>query len=116
MPYNVACLSRVVRVTGQVCCAIWDGEKERECRVLVREDVLSTVIGDEVVLLDVSSGNYFGLSEVAAEIWRMLEKPHSIDDLCSNLGEIYDAPPDVISAAVKRFTNDLMTRKLVRQV
>ena len=41
-------------------------------KLAVSPNVLEQQLGDEVVLLDLESGRYFGLQEVGARAWRLL--------------------------------------------
>lgn len=40
--------------------------------------------GDDVVILNLATGQYFGLNDSAAEIWNAIITGVSIDDFCSN--------------------------------
>lgn len=85
-------------------------------RVVAKSDLLSTEIESGVVLMDAASGNYFNFRDVAAEIWRQLAEPRSLQEICQRLDGIYDAPPERIRTSVQRFLNDLCERKLIRLV
>ncbi len=42
------------------------------------DDVLVRALDGEAVLLDMASGKYFGLNEVGARIWELVEKGESL--------------------------------------
>jgi hypothetical protein len=48
-----------------------------------------------------------GLSEVGARIWELIETPQEVTTLCSRLQEEYEVSPEVCSAEVDAFLNDL---------
>ena len=52
--------------------------------VIVRE------VGDEFVILDLERGVYYGLQDVAAQIWRSLTSGHSISETVDALLSEYD--------------------------
>lgn len=61
-------------------------------RVQRAPSVLSAIVDNEAVLMDVSSGSYYGLLETGREIWQRLEEPVLVSDLCVSLGQVYTAP------------------------
>ena len=53
--------------------------------ITVSGDVVARDVGGEQVLLDLSSGQYFGLDNVGGRIWELLsERPHTL----AQLGEL----------------------------
>jgi hypothetical protein len=74
------------------------------------EAAVSCDIAEEIVILDVNSGIYFGLDSVAASVWAILGTPASIRDICNQLTKEYDIDPLVCADAVTRFTG-LMAKK-----
>lgn len=51
---------------------------------------LANPVGEEIVLLNLDTGDYLGLNRVAASIWRLLEHPISMADLEHALMSEYD--------------------------
>jgi len=74
---------------------------------------LSAEIDGEVVLMSVADGMYFGLDTVGSEVWRQLEQPVKIADLCVSLAERYEAEPNVIEYDVLELVTKLYERQLV---
>jgi len=52
-------------------------------------DVLWRVVGDEALLLDTISGNYFSLDPIATEIWVRLTKGDAPEQIASAVGLKY---------------------------
>lgn len=52
-------------------------------------EILWRVVGDEALLLDTISGNYFSLNPVATEIWVGLNEGDDIDGIAGMLSERY---------------------------
>jgi hypothetical protein len=85
-----------------------------EQTVICRSDaLLSNNLGDDVVMMDIEQGAYYGLEGVAARIWEMTEKPVSVGELCDNLEREYEVSREQCRAEVTRFLNDLLNRKIV---
>lgn len=52
-------------------------------------DILWRVVGDEALLLDTISGNYFSLDPIATEIWVRLNKGDETDTIAAAVSEKY---------------------------
>lgn len=69
--------------------------------VVVRSDkVLASPMGEEVVMIDLDSGCYFGLDEIGADIWGRLERATRVSDLCAALVRDYEVDPEVCARDV----------------
>jgi hypothetical protein len=51
----------------------------------IDEKLLSSDLGSEIVMMDIESGDYLGLNEVAASIWKLAEKPIITQEICNAL-------------------------------
>lgn len=56
-----------------------------ETRVRISPSVYVRSFGDEVVLLHFGRGEYFGLDEIGAQIWRRLEKGETVAGIADAL-------------------------------
>jgi len=70
-------------------------------------DWLAAKVGDEMVMMSATKGNYIGLSPVGARIWELLETPRSLDEICEILQRQFDVAPDVCRTEVEHFIADL---------
>ena len=77
------------------------------------EDQLSAEIDNELVLMDIEQGNYFGLDAIGTDIWRRLDGPVVVSDLCAALGEEYDADADTIKRDVLALLERLIAEGLI---
>lgn len=85
--------------------------------LLGRSDaVVSAAMGDEVAMMDMESGKYFVLAEVAASIWERLSQPVRPSALCSALTDVYDVAPEQCLTEVLAFLENAHTKGLVRIV
>ncbi len=82
--------------------------------VSVCADLLSTEIDGELVMMDMDSGRYFNLDRIGAVIWRELEQPRMVADLCRSLGERYEAPAGEIERDVLDLLRQMEDKKLIR--
>jgi hypothetical protein len=68
---------------------------------------LSSMVGDELVMMNVQNGNYVTVTRVGARIWELLEQPRSMDDLCNSLMRDYDVTPEACRADVQHFLDEM---------
>lgn len=62
--------------------------------VVAREDIVSTDLADETILLDLQAGTYYGLRGVGADVWKMLHAPIAVDRICEHLYGSFDVEPE----------------------
>lgn len=60
------------------------------CRYIQSKQVVQSKIDDEVVMMDIESGFYFGLNSVASIIWELLKDGKTVDELADFLITEYD--------------------------
>ena len=56
-------------------------------KVNVPPEVMARTVGDETVILDLTSGTYFGLDPVGARIWQLLTEGKSLSAVCDAMLE-----------------------------
>jgi hypothetical protein len=85
--------------------------------VLVRADRhVSAPLGEEVAMLDVDSGRYYLLDDIATFIWARLTDPTQVTSLMDALQERYDVTAEQCDADVLPFLGHLHDKGLVRHV
>lgn len=57
------------------------------------DQALHSGIGDDVVALHIERGECFGMGNVSAEVWRLLDKPNDLDGICAALTGLYEVEP-----------------------
>lgn len=86
---------------------------DAEKKIVIPAHVMSRQIGDEMVILDLGSGTYFGLDPVGARIWQLLSEGHQLAAVMSTLLGEYDVAEDQLRQDVHALFNELVTRGLV---
>jgi Coenzyme PQQ synthesis protein D (PqqD) len=85
-----------------------------ETAVLVAAgDLLASDFGAEQVILNLKDGVYYGLEEVGARIWRLLQKPTTIPAILGALAEEYDVDSARCERDLRALLGDLVARGLV---
>ncbi len=78
--------------------------------------LMTSELDDEIVMLNVQRGNYYGLSGVARRIWELLENPQSIDQICRSLMGEYEVGESQCFQDVCKFVDQLVAENVVRVV
>jgi hypothetical protein len=68
---------------------------------------------DEVVIVNLDSGNYYSLDKVGADIWSLLERGASLHETVSAVEGIYDGEHDDIKTGVNRLVEELQAENLI---
>ncbi|HEV7701084.1 MAG TPA: PqqD family protein [Pyrinomonadaceae bacterium] len=70
--------------------------------------------GGEGVLVDLNTKQYYQLNETAMLIWRGLEAGRSVEDIVSEMMEIYDIDSDHAAESVNKLIESLRGRKILK--
>ena len=73
---------------------------------------IAAEVGDGLVMLSVQEGKYFSLNPTAAAIWRRLEAPMRIDELCDHIVDEFDISREHANQAVPLFVAKLIEQKI----
>ncbi|WP_042689403.1 PqqD family protein [Azospirillum sp. B506] len=77
-------------------------------------DLLMAELDEEIVLMSIDYGSYFGLAATARTIWRLLENPMRPEDIYLALARDYDGDPKAIEADTMVFLNRLLVNGLIK--
>jgi len=62
--------------------------------VVASKGQVSSDLGGEVAILDLDAGMYYGLDEVGARIWELIQEPSMVGDIRDTLVLEYDVEPE----------------------
>lgn len=71
-------------------------------------------LGGEAAILNVETGTYYGLDNVGARIWQLLEEPRRIADIRDTIVAEYDVTPDRCEQDLLKLLDDLADAGLVQ--
>ncbi len=77
------------------------------------DDQLAATVDQEVVILSVERGSYYGLDDIGSEIWQRLANAVRVDALCASLAEKYDADQATIERDVLHLLEKLSAEGLI---
>ena len=84
--------------------------------VAISEDVVFRDIAGETVLLDLSSGTYFGLNETGARIWNLLQHGGSLRQVFDVALPEYDVLPHDLERDLLGLVRELCAQGLARVI
>ena len=74
-----------------------------------------TAIDDEIVVMNLSSGDFFSLTGTARAIWLLLDGTRDLAAVTAALAADYGAEPDAIGPEVADFVTELEAAGLIRR-
>jgi hypothetical protein len=82
-------------------------------RYTIPEGVLSQELGEEAVLLSLSSAEYFCLNSVGRRIWELLREGADRQGIEAVVQREYEAPPEHVARDVGAFLGRLLDLGLI---
>ena len=84
-------------------------------RINISSDAIARRLGDEIVILHIGSGTYFGLDPVGARVWQLLEEGKSPTEICEVMREEYDVSHETLKHDITLLLEDLLAKDLISQ-
>lgn len=78
-----------------------------------KERVLFQRVKDDVVLLNMETGNYYALNEVGGRVWALCNGKHSVSEIIALVAQEYTAPVETVETDVLALLADLAEEKLL---
>jgi hypothetical protein len=77
-------------------------------------EVVSRVLDGEAILLDLGTGRYLGLNDVATRVWELLEGGRTFGAIREALLAEFEVTPDVLDGDLDRLFADMLSRGIIR--
>ncbi|NJM14880.1 MAG: lasso peptide biosynthesis PqqD family chaperone [Bacteroidales bacterium] len=74
---------------------------------------LFATIDNEVVMLSIENGKYYGLNSIASDVWAILEEPATIAQVVDRLMDDYVVDRETCTADVCELIDELYGQKLI---
>jgi hypothetical protein len=85
-----------------------------DCIVQRDPDVLAAEVDQDVVMVSIANGFYYGVSDVARGIWEAIERPKKVSDLVDDLTATYNVDRSKCEEETLLFLEDLLTERLLQ--
>ena len=81
--------------------------------VTIPAQVMARQVGNESVILDLSSGTYYGLDPVGARIWQLMTEGQTLAQVCETMLAEYEVSREDIERDVLALVQTLADKQLV---
>jgi hypothetical protein len=75
--------------------------------------LVSSELAGEAVILDLKSGTYYGLDQVGARIWELIQQPKTINEIRDTLLAEYDVEAERCQADLQTLLQELDAKQLL---
>ena len=86
----------------------------REAIVKAAKEQVSCDLAGEAVILNLQSGQYFGLNEVGTRIWSLIQEPTTLGAIVDALLKEYDVTPDQLERDLCGLLEQMAKNDLVK--
>ena len=86
---------------------------EPSSTVVVSPNQVSTTLGSDTVILGADAGQYFGLNEVGARVWELVQEPVAVAAICDALCAEYEVTREECQRDVLELLNELSQNGLL---
>jgi hypothetical protein len=87
--------------------------KENDRYRVNKPNVILEDFGDEVVIVNLASGNYYSVDAMGAEIWARVQEGAAASEITAQLSREYDGSIVIIEQAVMRFIHEILSENLI---
>ena len=77
------------------------------------ENCVNQKVGDELVILDLDSGKYFGLDEVGARMVELIDEHGEVDKVVAKMLDEYDAGEEQLKTDLEELLLQLISHDLL---
>ena len=81
--------------------------------MIAARDVVSTNLDDEVAILNVTSGMYYGLNPVGARVWALIQEQRTVDEIRQRILATYDVDEHTCEADLLALLADMARAGLI---
>ena len=85
-------------------------------RFIQNKTIVQSKIGEEVVMLDMESGFYFGLNSVASVIWGLLADEIGFEKLIEQLMAQFEVERSICEAGTQELLDQMLEKNIIRKV
>lgn len=79
----------------------------------IPSEVMCRSIGDEIVILDLAQGTYYGLNNVGSRIWALMVDGRTVEDISMALVTEYEVTSDDAERDLRELAGNLIAKGLV---
>ena len=77
-------------------------------------EVMAAEAGQDLVMVNIANGMYYGVSDIAREVWVAIEHPKKVSDLIDDLLATHNVDRARCEAEALSFLEDLLSEHLLQ--
>ncbi len=77
-------------------------------------DLVFSEVDDEIVMLGIETGNYYGLDQILSQMWLMIEEPTTVSTIIDDLLTQYDVDRSQCEQDVFNVFNRMLKDQLIQ--
>jgi len=78
-----------------------------------KPDMISANLGAELAVLDLARGSYLGFNPTASHVWRLLQDPLTLEQICGAMIAEFEVEPALCGAEIQSLLNKLLAAGLI---
>jgi hypothetical protein len=78
-----------------------------------KPDIVSANLGAELAVLDLPGGSYLGFNATASHIWRVLQDPLTLEQICAAMIAEFEVEPGLCATEVESLLKKLLAAGLI---
>jgi len=78
-----------------------------------KPNIVSANLGEELAVLDLPNGSYLGFNATAAHLWRLLQHPLTLTQLCEAMVAEFEVEPGLCRSEVEPLLHSLLGAGLI---
>ena len=82
--------------------------------VQASDDVVVSQLDDEIVMMSIEKGAYYGLDEIGSRVWELLAAPRTVSEICDTLVQEYDVAREQCEQDMQEWFTELAGEDLIR--
>jgi hypothetical protein len=77
-------------------------------------DQIAAVVDDDIVMVNVETGYYYAVADVAREIWEAIERPTKVSDLIDDLTASHNVERSTCAEQTLAYLESLLAERLLQ--
>ncbi|MBW4890007.1 PqqD family peptide modification chaperone [Mucilaginibacter sp. HMF5004] len=77
------------------------------------DNLLTSEVGDELVMMDMDGGNYISLNKTGRVIWEQIEQPVKVGDMVNRLTTRFDIDKETCAADTLEYLENMLAQKVI---
>lgn len=78
------------------------------------ESIIHSKLDDEIVMLSIEKGKYFGLNPVGSRIWELIEEPKTVSTIISTLADEYEVSLETCEKDLLHFLSQMAEQQIIQ--